>query len=170
MGAVGRAPEVRAVAAVAAHATVLRVVAVPVVLRVVAVPVLGVLALVTGAMVPMAAVVAVPQGGLVEPAAATPNLMKADARHAQEVRGVHPAARAVRAVMGGAPVLRGPVLTVRAALARRALRATTPAHLGRGHIRSGSQRRISRMTSRRRTSTERRVPACGPWPRTTRTA
>ena len=62
MGAVGRAPEARAVAAVAvpvvlrvvAVPVVLRVVAVPVVLRIVAVPVLGVPALVTGAMAPVA--------------------------------------------------------------------------------------------------------------------
>ena len=126
--------------------------------------------LITGAMVPRRDAVGVPQVGLVEPMAATPDLMKADARPAQEVRVVRPVAQVVRVVTGGAAVHRAPVRTVRAALARRALRATTPAHLGRGHIPSGSQPRISRMTSWRRTSIGRRAPACGPLPRTTRTA
>lgn len=132
---------------------------------------------VAGAMVPRRDAVAVPQVGLVEPVAATPDLMKADARPAQEVPVVRRVAqvvrrvdRVVRVVTGGAVVDRAPAWTVRAALARRALRATTPVHRARGHIPSGSQPRISRMTSRRRTSIGRRAPACGPWPRTTRTA
>jgi len=213
MGAVGRALEVRAVAAVAARvatvlavlavaavlavlavATVLAVLAVATVLAVLAVaavpvtvvtaPVLGVLApvtgatvrvvvaavLVTGAMVPRTAVVAVSQVGLVEPVAARGVPMKADGRPVPEAQVVRRVAQVVRVVTGGAVVHRAPVLIIRAALGRRALRATTPPQLGRGHIPSGSRRRISRMTSRRRTSTGRRVPACGPWPRTTRTA
>ena len=202
MGAVGRALEVRAVAAVAARvatvlavlavaavpaagvpvAAVLAVAAVPV--TVVTAPVLGVLApvtgatvrvvvaavLVTGAMVPRTAVVAVSQVGLVEPVAARGVPMKADGRPVPEAQVVRRVAQVVRVVTGGAVVHRAPVLIIRAALGRRALRATTPPQLGRGHIPSGSRRRISRMTSRRRTSTGRRVPACGPWPRTTRTA
>ena len=200
MGAVGRALEVRAVAAVAARvATVLAVLAVAAVLAaagvpaaavpavlvtVVTAPVLAVLAavtgatvrvlaaavLVTGAMVPRTAVVAVSQVGLVEPVAARGVPMKADGRPVPEAQVVRRVAQVVRVVTGGAVVHRAPVPIIRAALGRRALRATTPPQLGRGHIPSGSRRRISRMTSRRRTSTGRRVPACGPWPRTTRTA
>jgi len=186
MGAVGRALEVRAVAAVAARvATVLAVLAVAAVpVTVVTAPVLGVLApvtgatvrvvvaavLVTGAMVARTAVAAVSQVGLVEPVAARGVPMKADGRPVPEAQVVRRVAQVVRVVTGGAVVHRAPVLIIRAALGRRGLRATTPPQLGRGHIPSGSRRRISRMTSRRRTSTGRRVPACGPWPRTTRTA
>ena len=199
MGAVGRALEVRAVAAVAARvATVLAVLAVAavpaagvpaaavlaVLVTVVTAPVLAVLApvtgatvrvlaaavLVTGAMVPRTAVVAVSQIGLVELVAARGVPMKADGHPVPEAQVVRRVAQVVRVVTGGAVVHRAPVLIIRAALGRRALRATTPPQLGRGHIPSGSRRRISRMTSRRRTSTGRRVPACGPWPRTTRTA
>src|SRR5665647_2246850 len=245
MGGVGRAPEVRAVDAMAAHVTVVRAALAAVVraalaavaraapaavaraapaavvravaamvpgagVRVEAEPVtavtapgLGVLVPVMGAMVPVALVllvtvatgrlvaaprvagavvprrdaVRVPQVGLVEPVAVRPDLMKADARPAEEVRVVRRvdrvvrrAARVVRVVTGGSVVHRAPARTVRAALVRRALRATTPVHRARGHIPSGSQPRISRMTSRRRSSIGRRAPACGPWPRTTRTA
>jgi len=176
------AAAVLAVLAVAAVLAVLAVAAVPV--TVVTAPVLGVLApvtgatvrvvvaavLVTGAMVPRTAVVAVSQVGLVEPVAARGVPMKADGRPVPEAQVVRRVAQVVRVVTGGAVVHRAPVLIIRAALGRRALRATTPPQLGRGHIPSGSRRRISRMTSRRRTSTGRRVPACGPWPRTTRTA
>src|SRR5665648_312186 len=132
---------------------------------------------VAGAVVPRRDAVRVPQVGLVEPVAVRPDLMKADARPAEEVRVVRRvdrvvrrAARVVRVVTGGSVVHRAPARTVRAALVRRALRATTPVHRARGHIPSGSQPRISRMTSRRRSSIGRRAPACGPWPRTTRTA
>src|SRR5665648_807947 len=255
MGGVGRAPEVRAVDAMAAHVTVVRAALAAVVraalaavvraapaavaraalaavvraalaavvraapaagvrveaelvveaepVTAVTAPGLGVLVPVMGAMVPVALVllvtvatgrlvaaprvagavvprrdaVRVPQVGLVEPVAVRPDLMKADARPAEEVRVVRRvdrvvrrAARVVRVVTGGSVVHRAPARTVRAALVRRALRATTPVHRARGHIPSGSQLRISRMTSRRRSSIGRRAPACGPWPRTTRTA
>src|SRR5674476_509769 len=186
MGAVGRAREVRAAGAVApvAEMRVAVVLAVAVVLvTAVTAPALGVLApamgamvrvvaalLVMGATVPRTAAVAVPQVGLVGPEAARPVLMKADGRPVPEARVVCTVARVVRVVTGGAVVHRAPAWTVRAALARRALRATTPAHRGRGHIPSGSQPRISRMTSWRRTSIGRRIPACGPLPRRTRTA
>ena len=174
---------VAAVLAVLAGAAVLAVLAgaaVPV--TVVTTPVLGVLApvtgatvrvaalLVTGAMVARTAVVAVSQVGLVEPVAARGVPMKADGRPVPEAQVVRRVAQVVRVVTGGAVVHRAPVPIIRAALGRRALRATTPPQLGRGHIPSGSRRRISRMTSRRRTWTGQRVPACGPWPRTTRTA
>lgn len=132
---------------------------------------------VAGAIVPRRDAVRVPQVGPVEPVAAMPDLMKADARPAQEVRVVRRVAqvvrreaRVVRPVTGGSVVHRAPARTVRAALVRRAPRAPTPAYLARGHIPSGSQPRISRMTSGRRSSIGRRAPACGPWPRTTRTA
>ena len=125
---------------------------------------------VAGAVVPRRDAVRVPQVGLVEPVAVRPDLMKADARPAEEVRVVRRVDRVVRVVTGGSVVHRAPARTVRAALVRRALRATTPVHRARGHIPSGSQPRISRMTSRRRSSIGRRAPACGPWPRTTRTA
>ena len=195
MGAVGRALEVRAVAAVAARVATVLAAGVPaaevpaaavlaVLVTVVTAPVLGVLApvtgatvrvvvaavLVTGAMVPRTAVVAVSQVGLVEPVAARGVPMKADGRPVPEAQVVRRVAQVVRVVTGGAVVHRAPAPIIRGALGRRALRATTPPQLGRGHIPSGSRRRISRMTSRRRTSTGRRVPACGPWPRTTRTA
>ena len=184
-----RVATVLAVAAVPAAgvpaAAVLAVLAVAAVLvTVVTAPVLGVLAPVTGATVrvvaaavlvtvvtaPRTAVVAVSLVGLVEPVAARGVPMKADGRPVPEAQVVRRVAQVVRVVTGGAVVHRAPVLIIRAALGRRALRATTPPQLGRGHIPSGSRRRISRMTSRRRTSTGRRVPACGPWPRTTRTA
>ena len=178
-------PAVAAVPAAGVPAAGVPAAAVPAVLvTVVTAPVLAVLAavtgatvrvlaaavLVTGAMVPRTAVVAVSQIGLVEPVAARGVPMKADGHPVPEAQVVRRVAQVVRVVTGGAVVHRAPVPIIRAALGRRALRATTPSQLGRGHIPSGSRRRISRMTSRRRTSTGRRVPACGPWPRTTRTA
>src|SRR5665648_863741 len=185
MGAVGRALEVRAAGAVApvAEMRVAVVLAVAVVLvTAVTAPALGVLAaamgamvrvvamiLVMGATVPRTAAVAVAQVGLVEPEAARHVLMKAGGRPVPEARVVRPVARVVRVVTGGAVVHRAPVPIIRVALARRALRATTPAHRGRGHIPSGFQPRISRMMSQRAISIGRRVPACGRWPRTTRT-